>query len=494
MTDLSDFSGHEITGSGDILDLSSHQKNLLLVRPLLRLDFNKLSHTRDDGSYLLEGIDTNYLCLAALYYMMEGTALHQGFTRREVIDHLKGLAGTMQEGLDELSRQRIAEIVLDTLSNASNKYVEHKESYFHAPSGQMHTIKFRLIRFEADHEDVYRYAPTREGYLVLMGMLDLEVEDYQVLIEKMLLHLIERGRFQQALELAGRARALSIEHRQQIRDFIIQNARAPGSVTWRKDINPRLSEARGHVEERQSVDHAMKESLTKKIRDSDSFDAKGALSGLHKLLEAANFQRMKLQVEISSAGDKFLEGQAAGFRPRRSSGLPDLEIKTLPEVMSKPVQLMAGIAESLLVSFYPAVAPKVQDLSNLFDVLLERRTRSEVQEEEDDDGEISEFPEVPPPFAPELIAKVHSWLDSKMLIGTPLYLDQVLKDAEEAGLSFMERKAVGYELYRAFADSESRYPHLHAQVAGEYESPVVSGDNLRFDPAAPNEEVSREDQ
>ncbi|MCL6692417.1 hypothetical protein M8R19_27405 [Pseudomonas sp. R3.Fl] len=494
MTDLSDFSEYDVTGFGDILDLSSQQRNLLLIRPLLRLDFNKLSHIRDDGSYLLEGIDTNYLCLAALYHMMEGAALNQGFTRGEVTDHLKALAGSMQAELDERSCQRIAEIVLDTLTNASNKYAEHKETFFHAPSGSMRIANFRLVRLEADYESVLRYSPTRDGYLVLMGMLDLEVEDYQILIEKMLLHLIERGRFQQALELAGRARALSIEHRQQIREFIIQNAKSPGSVTWRKEISPRLSEARVHVEDRQTVDHAMKESLTQKIRVSDSLDAKSALSGLHKLLEAANLQRMKLQTEISGAGDQFLEGQAAGFRPRRSSGLPDLELQVLPEMISKPVQVVAGFAEDVLLSFYPAVAPKVQDLSNLFDVLLERRNKPVLSEEEDDDGEISEFPEILPPFSPELIAKIHSWLDSKMLAETPLYLDRLLNEAEEAGLSFMERKAIGYELYRAFADSESRYRHLHANVEGEYESPVVSGDNLRFDPAAAGEEVSDEDR
>jgi len=52
--------------------------------------------------------------------------------------------------------------------------------------------------------------------------------------------------------------------------------------------------------------------------------------------------------------------------------------------------------------------------------------------------------------------------------------------AQAEGLSFLERKAIAYELFRAYADSESRYPHLHAVVDGEFDTSVVSGDNLRY--------------
>lgn len=66
------------SGHGSLLDLTSHQRNLLLIRPVLKLDFNKLMYTREDGSYLLEGIDTNYLCLAALYFMTARLHIRRG--------------------------------------------------------------------------------------------------------------------------------------------------------------------------------------------------------------------------------------------------------------------------------------------------------------------------------------------------------------------------------------------------------------------------------
>ncbi|MOA68365.1 hypothetical protein D3C78_1959570 [compost metagenome] len=49
-------------------------------------------------------------------------------------------------------------------------------------------------------------------------------------------------------------------------------------------------------------------------------------------------------------------------------------------------------------------------------------------------------------------------------------------------MTLLEQQAAAYELYRSFADSESKFPHLHAVADGEYASAVVSGDNLRFDP------------
>jgi len=480
------------SGYGDLLDLTSHQKNLLLIRPLLRLDFNKLMHTREDGSYLLEGVDTNYLCLAALYFMMEGSAIQQGYTFIEVKEHLKMLAGSMRHTLDEESRGRIAEIVMDALSNKSKKFTEHTESYFHAPSGRTRELSFRLIRFEADLDNNYRYTPTKEGYLVLMGMLDLEVEDYQVLIEKMLVYLMENGRFDQAYDLASRALSLSIEHRQTIRDLIRQAATAHGKVKWSRDIQPILNSARKHVEERQTVDFSMKESLTEKIRSLDKPEARAPLAKLHGQLEGANLQRMKLLTEIGGAGQSFLENQTGGFRARRASGLPSLDQIILPDLMARPIESIAAFAEDVLVSFYPPIIPMVPDLSNLLHLLQEKRDEAVFDEDDDDDGEVTRFIEVPMPFPRELISKVHQWLDPKMHGGEVLHLSQILEQAETEGLSFMECKAVAFELYRAFADSESRYKNRHAEVDGEYVSSVAFGDNLRFDLANQEEGISHD--
>lgn len=41
---------YHAAGYGDLLDLTSHHRNLLLVRPIPKLVFNNITHTRDDGA------------------------------------------------------------------------------------------------------------------------------------------------------------------------------------------------------------------------------------------------------------------------------------------------------------------------------------------------------------------------------------------------------------------------------------------------------------
>lgn len=482
MNDVNSAIDKQELASSDLLDLTPQQRNLLLIRPLLKLDFTKLSYADDDGAYLLEDIDTNYLCLAALTFMMEGAAIQVGYTKSEVLEHLIMVVGRMQVGLSAQQCRRIADIVLDTLSNASNNYVEHRDTYFHAPSGETRSFSFRLIKFEADTENAYRYTPTQEGYLVLMGMLDLEVEDYQLLIEKMLQLLIERGKFDQALEFANRARTLSIEHRQQLRDFIMQAARSPGSVPWATVISPRLNDARNHVRQRQDEDRRMKEAVDNQVRQIESITARDPLIKLHKVLESAGTQRAKLQTDITTAGSDFLNAQATGFRARRPSGLPDLETQLLPSYMQCPASQIAASADDLLVSLYPAVFPKTPDLSNYIAVMMERRASFTYEDDDDNEAEIEPFREYPDPFPEDLIRRVHAWLDLKLSLGHSRRLDELLEAASCEGMTLLEQQAAAYELYRSFADSESKFPHLHAVADGEYVSTVVSGDNLRFDP------------
>ncbi|MDT4852341.1 hypothetical protein FQZ97_865690 [compost metagenome] len=235
------------------------------------------------------------------------------------------------------------------------------------------------------------------------------------------------------------------------------------------------------MNERQAVDHHMMESLAIKIRDMDNPNAIAPLAKLNLQLQSANLQRLHLLNEIGGAGLRFLDGQTLGFRARRRSGLPDIDHQLLPALMEKPLSEIANVTEDLLLSFYPAVPPKIFDLSCLLDALLERRAMNQDQgDEEEESGEIAEFPEVPNPFSAELIARALEWLDGKMHSGETWQLEQLIHLAEHEGLAFMERKAVAYELYRAYADSESRYPHLHAVIDGEFETSVISGDNLRY--------------
>lgn len=466
----------------NLIDLEPQQRNLLLMRPLFQLELRKNKFSDSSGGNLLDGIDTHYLSLAALAYMMEGTAVALGYSISEVQRYLGRVVANMKPALTAAQCNRIAEVVLDSLDNASNNYQEHNYNYFHAPSGNTRTVHFRLTTYEPDLEDTYRYRPTAEGYLLLMGMLDLEVEDHQILVERMLQLMIERGRFDQAYEFARRARMLSIEHRQQLQDFVTQAWRAPGSVVWARDIGPRLNEARIHIRARQEEDRRMEESVREQLIQIDDVRAREQLVRLHDVLRSASTVRAQLQLEVTGAGDKFMNAQASAFRARKPSGLPDLEARLLPEAMGCPVKLLAKGAEELLLTLYPAMVPKTPDLSDLLTLLLERRSLEDSFDDEDDTGELLPFKTYVDPFPEDVVEKVHKWLSFKFSSGSSWKLDELLIAAEDEGFTELERQCIAYAVYRSFPDSESLFPDMQAHPDGVFITDIAQGDNLRFDP------------
>lgn len=465
-----------------LIDLTSQQRNLLLMRPLFQLEFTKhaFSGAASELRGVLASLDTHYLCLAALCYMMEGTAVAGGYTLNDVQQYLAQLVARMRTDLSPAQCTRVADIVIDTLDNATNNYQEHACEYFHAPTGAMRTLRFRLTAYEPDLADVYRYRPTSEGYLLLMGMLDLQVEDHQILIERMLQLLIERGRFDQAYEFARRARVLSIEHRQQLRDFINQAWRAPGSIVWARDIGPRLTQARAHIHERQQEDRRMEESVREQLLRVDAVPAREQLARLHDLLHSASTVRAQLQVEVTGAADKFLDAQATAFKPRRPSGLPDPEAQLFPRALGMPLPLLAKHAEDILLRLYPATYPETPDLSNILALLLEQRTFEESADDMTVTGEIIPFTRYVPPFPEELVRTVHGWIERRFAFGGSWTLSELLIAAEEDGLRFAERQCIVYALYRSYPDSETLFPRMTAQADGQFMADVARGDDLRF--------------
>lgn len=469
--------------SSGLIDLTPQQRNLLLMRPLFQLEFTKhsFSASSSDLRGLLSTIDTHYLCLATLCYMMEGTAVAVGYTLTEVQQYLVQLVARMRNSLTAAQCTRISDIVIDALDNATNNYQEHICEYFHAPSAEMRTLRFRLTAYEPDLEDIYRYRPTSEGYLLLMGMLDLEVEDHQILVERMLQLLIERGRFDQAYEFARRARVLSIEHRQKLRDFINQAWRTPGSILWTRDIGPRLSQARTHIHERQEEDRRMEESVRDQLLRVDSMPAREQLARLHEVLRSASTVRAQLQVEVTGAADKFLDAQASAFKPRRPSGLPDLETRLLPDALNLSATTLATHAEQIMLGLYPANCPEAPDLSNILSMLLEQR-RSDENPEDDTSGDIIPFARYVPPFSESLVREVHAWIERRFALGASWTLGELLIAAEEDGLSFLERQCVAYALYRSYPESETLFPRMAAQAQGHFRTDVAQGDDLCFHP------------
>lgn len=466
-----------------LLDLGKQQRNLLLLRPLFQLELNKLrvgsENAGDQG--LFTGIDTHYLVLAALDFMMEGTTLNMGSTQSEVLGHLAAVAQEIKPALTVLQANRVAEVVLDTLDNKANSYREFAYDFFDATSKTTKSIRFRLVVYEPDLEDTYRYRPTSEGYLVYLGMLDLSPEDSQELMEKMLGMLVQRGRFEVALEIAKRARKLSIEYRQLIRDRLMQAYRAPGSVNWTSEMASKLTSARTHVRGRQSEDQRMEEAVREALVLADEPKNRQDLSQLLKTLQSAGLIRCHLVNDITVAPERFLEVQRSVFRVRRPSGLPDLEARLFPQLLGLPTQALVDNADNCISGFYPSTWPKIYDLNSVFALLLERRT--EEPEPETDDGDITPYAPPIDQFSKQLIVSVEQWLKKQFSTGASYRVDELLDMAEQEGLDSLTRRCMVLMLFRSFAHSESVFPNVRADASGRFCFDVAQGTNLVFSPS-----------
>ncbi len=464
--------------SSGLIDLSRQQRNLLLLRPLFQLELNK-QRIGEDGT-LFEGIDTHYLLLSSLDRMMEGTTVSTGCTSDEVLTHIADTVMAMKPSLSAVQSGKVADTVLAALDNKANGYKEFSFEYFHATHKSTRSIRFRLVAYEPDIEDVYRYKPTAEGYLVYLGMLDLSPEDAQELMEKMLELLVQRGRFDAALEIARRARTLSIEYRQLIRDRLYQAYRAPGTVNWKRDISAGLDRAREHVRQRQAEDQRMEESVLLALRQAEEPKARANLALLLKTLQGASMLRSQLVGDISRANDRFLEAQRTLFRARRATGLPDLETRLLPQFIELPVNILAEQAENALSAMYSPALPRVYDLNSLFSLLLEQRV--EDGDPGEDDGEITPF--VPPPlqFDEAVIRQVTDWLTERFSLGQSWRLDELLDQAEDMGFDRTIRRCLVLMLFRAYSHSETEFKNMRADALDEFIADVARGTNLRFTP------------
>lgn len=399
--------------SDAVLDLSTQQRNLLLMRPLFDLEQGKRNVTDSAGEAgLLSDIDTHYLALSLLDFLMEGVAIGSGQYPEEVVKHLMALVGVMAPQIDEPNKRKAAEHVLAHIANAKENYKEFAFDYFDANRKRTQTHRFKLVSFEPDLEENYLFKPTEEGYLVYLGMLDLAPEDASELMEKMLQLLIKRNRFAQAIDIAKRARTLSIEFRQIIRDTITRARRTPRAVDWQNDIQWRLDKARGHVTERRKEDGTMMISVRTSLAGTDEFEVRQNIIKLMEILQSAGNIRSKLHTEIMQAPDQYLQAHSLVFRVRGPSNLPSLEEMLFPQAMGMSVDCLAEHGDSIVSSSYPCKFPHLFEFNSVFALLLDKRAKPVPVEEEE--GRIVAGDILTEMFSKEEIAEAETWINEKL--------------------------------------------------------------------------------
>lgn len=462
-----------------LIDLSSQQRNLLLMRPIFAVDFNKGFYKTQSGGSLFENLDTFYLSLMLLDYLMEGASLTSGRTTEEMSQFMLGLAKTLDPGLSNDDAVKVADIIAGALDNRSNNFKEFEYPFFDAPSRRSVLFKFQLVNFNDLDED-YRFQLTSYGYLVYLGMLDLAPEDAAELMEKMLQILIQRGKFDEALDIAKRARTLTIEYRQSIRDNLNRAQRSPGQVNWSRDLAPRLDLARGHVQARQTQDQLMMQSVRDNLLQTKQTESRRSMVQLLETIENASLLRSRLLTDVSGANDRYMKAKEAVFRVRKASNLPDLESKLLPDLMQLRCSVLADESDELISSLYPCHVPQLYDMTQILKLLTEKRKPGDIATD-DQEGELIETASWRPNFPPELVEQANLWVRNKLARTSRVTVEELLREAETERLEIEFQHLIALLLLRCFATRESLFAEHEAHLIGKpFRTRAAAGDSFEF--------------
>jgi hypothetical protein len=457
------------------LDLARQQRNLLLLRPLFEL---ALKTRRGDASEpLFSGLDTNYLALALLDFIMEGGVLGLGRALHETLTHGADLVRRMKPALSEQDARRTAREVLDTLHNASGKYERFEYEYFDAATGKPQRYAFALLRYERAEDDQYYYRVSDEGFLVYLGMLDLGAANMQELMEKMLHELVRRGRVNEAVDVSRQAYLQAARYVDSIRARLDRAHRVPDSVTWKGDLENFLTEARDHLDKRQSEERQLLAVVTDKLREGEDPSTREKLVRLKDTVEAELHLGSRLLNLIGEAGQSYLRAQAALFRARVRQNLPDLEERLLPELLGLTVQQLHQIGEDQGHSLFGAAVPKLFSLGAVLDLLLE--PQPDVVVPETPEAEIVRLEELPPHFTPEDSVAANQFLRDAFTREPTIDIEAILAQAKRAGLQRQVRELMTFRMYQAYSREESSFP-VDARAEGRFANDLVEGVKLTF--------------
>lgn len=465
------------------LDLARQQRNLLLMRPLFELALK--SRRSDGGETIWFGLDTNYLALALLVFIMDGGTLGKGRTLHEVITYVAEAAQRMKSSLQEEDARRVALEVLDTLHNAENKTQQFTFEYFDAVNGEPRTHSFFLLRYErSEDNDEYYFKVSDEGFLVYLGMLDFGAADMQALMEKMLHEFIRRGNIDQALDASQRALYEGKRYFEQISNQLLRAHRIPDSVRWQEDLVPKLDQARHHIDGRLEEEHQLLQATTESLNNAGDVHTREKFVWLRETVEGGLMTNARLLQLVGEAGERYRNSARTLFRTRRRHRLPNIEETVLPGLLHLPAQSLAGVAEAQGHALFGLTQPKLYHLEQVFQSLLSPQPQGSSTEIES--GELVPLEATVPHFLTEDIERAETFLRKHFARQKKTHVAEILACAELEGLGRTVQEYMTFMMYRAFSRDESPFP-IDALPGGRFETDLVAGTNLIFTERDKNE-------
>ena len=468
--------------SATLLQLNRQQCNLLLLRPLYEL---ALRIRQDDGKRLFEGLDTNYLSLLLIDFLVEGGVLGRGRTHPEVLAFMAEVVQRLKPSLEDAEARKVGSEILGGLANVENRQERFEYQYFDAAKGHNVRFAFSLLRYERGDDSAYYYRVTDEGFVVYLGMLDLGAADMQVLMESMLSKLVARGRVGEALDVSRQARLEAARYYESIRTHLDRARRVPDSISWHDDLEPFLASSREHIDGRRENERQLLSMVTEHLQEAEDVSTRENLYRLKQSVDSEYGIHTQLLTLLGEAGGRYLHSQSALFRARSRQSLPNLDDRVLPELAQLPVSELAALGDAESFTFLSSVPPRLLFVPQLFDLLLE--PQPEGLPPNDAEDEMVDITAVPPQFSPADIQGAERFLRETFTANPSIDIEQILGQAEAAGLGRSVQEYMTFLLYQFFARKESPFA-LDVTVTGRFRSRVVEGGRLQFTSAEKSNE------
>ncbi|MCP3925747.1 MAG: hypothetical protein GY714_24525 [Desulfobacterales bacterium] len=455
-------------------DLSKQVRNMLVLNPIIRLEFLKNSLGPSDSN-LFDGIDTQYLCFSLFDFISENMVFNPGGLRKDIIEYLAFEAIEIKQDLSDKEAFEIGEIVLDYLSNSRENHKAFSFSYFDAKDKISKKRSFRLINYTISEDGSGYYFLTRDGFAAYLSMYFTDSENISEMDEFLVKKMLERENFDGALKIAKRNRKRTIEYKKEHDKTLLKIKKDINSIDWNTDIKPFLERSRKHIQERLDYEGEMLQKLDTYL-DRDDFKDISSMTILQETIQECQRRHGDLHRTLIDYNEQFLDEQVRSFRANKiSSEIKDFEKDILEKSLGLSLQeinLIANdITSSLNVTNFPNIFDPLQIIS-LFEKSL-NTLDDEFKTKKEDLQILNEKSEI---FTKDMIEKVDQFLKNEAKQGKTT-LEQMVRKSVNEGFSDDEIKCLSYLLLQYFGDSELNFKYLISK-SGKFKSAHITGDNF----------------
>lgn len=462
--------------------IGRQQKNLLLIRPLSQIEAEKEKILKNE-SVDASNVDLTYTALNLLDHVMECSAFHPGCDPKELVEVGLLEVQKMVPSIDSKDADSIAKRVYDRLRNAKDGYQRFSEAYYDAANQRWAYHDFDYLRSFTDPDDGSKLwlKLGDAAQLVFLGMLEMADEFLEEAELIMMRKAIERGRFDDALQSAVRARKRSISYSVYIKDRLFRAKRSLQNVDWSEKVLPELSQACEHLLSRQKEEDEILLQITEKLSiASEDPVTRSALVSLKNTLEDTQKRHKMLFNLLIKANEDFRNLiRARGFKAHRASSVRDPEREILLPLLSATGSELVEKAPHVWAVLTPPVPPRLFDWYGLFMKTLQEEVGESEVEYEDGGHELVDIEGLAPRYSKETIEQVEKWFWDKLKEGGEVSLSDLVEDAIRDQWPSEHIRLLVMGAVMAWSGIDPRM-ELDVEIRGRFEGNRVHGDNLVF--------------